>query len=178
MGQKLIKKQSQDASNIECVIGLLGDSMVGKTTLYSLLTQEKLPDTYSKTTSVEQFKIRNKYPFEVSLWDLVADEFYKPILSIFIKDIKIIVLMFSFDNRESFEHLDNWVNYVNEEIKEKKEFVLVGNKTDIEDKKVTDEEAKAYADKKNFPFVKMCCLNQVGIGGLLDTVFYIQQTRK
>ena len=44
MGQKANKK---DASNSECIIGLLGDSMVGKTTLYSWLTQEKLPDVYS-----------------------------------------------------------------------------------------------------------------------------------
>ena len=44
MGQKANKKA---ASNSECIIGLLGDSMVGKTTLYSWLSQEKLLDVYS-----------------------------------------------------------------------------------------------------------------------------------
>ena len=88
----------------------------------------------------------------LTLWDIAGQERFRS------ADIKIckgahgIILVFSFTNRESFENLENWINFIKDNFHDNDIIiVLFGNKIDIELDywEVTSDEAKEYAQKKN-----------------------------
>lgn len=86
--------------------------------------------------------------------------------------------MFSFDNRDSFEHLTNWIDYVKTSFpNDHKKFIIVGNKSDIEEKKVTEEELKEYTSKNNLELIKIACLQQEGIDELIEEIIEIYNTK-
>ena len=99
-------------------------------------------------------------------------------MKLYLKNITIVVVMFYFDNRDFFEHLNNWIDYVKTSFpNDHKEFIIVGNKSDIEDKKVTEEELKEYTSKNNLEFFKISCLQQEGIDELMEKVIEIYNTK-
>ena len=55
------------------------------------------------------------------------------------------VLVYAIDNKESFTHVENWLNDLKSQANEDVRIFLVGNKADLEDdRKVTKEEGEKY----------------------------------
>ena len=57
-------------------------------------------------------------------------------------------------NAESFSHVADWLTEVNRYASESTCKLLVGNKNDMENKQVTSESAKEYADSLGIPFLE------------------------
>ena len=60
--------------------------------------------------------------------------------------------VFAFNNRQSYERLVNWINYIEEYVNlEEKVLFIIGNKIDIkpEEREVAKEEAEEIAKSKN-----------------------------
>ena len=114
----------------------------------------------------------------IAFYDLVSEEKYKLLMTVYLTNITIVVVMFYFDNRDSFENLNNWIDFVKTSYtKVHKEFIIVGNKSDIEDKKVTEEELIEFTSKNNLELIKISCLNQEGIDELMKKVIEIYNTK-
>lgn len=63
--------------------------------------------------------------------------------------------MFDLTNRESFSHLDDWLNEIRNSAPEDIEIVVFGNKADMEeDIEVTDEEIDAFTKKTGLKVIK------------------------
>ena len=126
---------------------LLGEAGVGKTNLIHAALGGKFNPNSSTTItnefydSVVSFNNKNYAYF---IWDTAGQEAYRAINKIFIKDSKIIFLVFSIDSKKSFEEIDFWINYVNEILgKGDHIIVLIGNKSDLFlNQEVEDEDIK------------------------------------
>jgi small GTP-binding protein len=129
---------------------LLGEAGVGKTNLIRVAMGKPF-ETNSKTTISsafydEQIEINNK-SYQYCLWDTAGQEVYRSLNKIFIKDSKVIIIVFSITKRESFTNVDFWVNYA-KEILQNDTYVmaLVGNKIDLYDEQeIPDEEIENKA---------------------------------
>ena len=131
---------------------LLGEAGVGKTNLIHAALGGKFNPNSSTTItnefydSVVSFNNKNYAYF---IWDTAGQEAYRAINKIFIKDSKIIFLVFSIDSKKSFEEIDFWINYVNEILgKGDHIIILIGNKSDLFlNQEVEDEDIKKKAEE-------------------------------
>jgi small GTP-binding protein len=146
---------------------LLGNPEVGKTSLLSRYVDDIFPEKYNPTIGAnflikevnlksilnnliqldEDIKQRiNEKGFKIYFWDiggqrdkLFANEYY-------FQDAVGAVIIFDLANRESFENLDFWISKLKKLSGEKVPFILVGNKTDLSEKrKISEKKIKEKA---------------------------------
>ena len=136
---------------------LLGESGVGKTNLIRVaIGKEFVADVSATlTSSYCESKITvDKKVYKYFLWDTAGQEKYRSLNQLFIKDSKIILIVFAINNRESFEQVGFWYQYAKDILGEGGYMVaLVGNKSDLyeEDNVVKDEEIEKKAQELKIP---------------------------
>ena len=144
-------------------IVLIGDSSVGKTNILSkYLTDEFDPDSKA-TVGVEfgtkNFKIENNI-VKVQIWDTAGQERYRSITNAYYKGAKGSLLVYDITNKKSFENLDKWISDLKTNGDDKLSIILLGNKSDLEDKRVISiEEGKNKAEFYKFAFMETSALN-------------------
>ena len=142
----------------EIKVVLVGDAGVGKTNLIRVATGEEFNPNSSSTDansySEGQIVIKEK-KYNYCLWDTAGQEKYLSMNKLFIKNSKIVLIVFSITSRESFEHIDFWNNYIKDSLVEGNYIVaLVGNKSDLyeDDKALENEEMQNKAKSLGFKF--------------------------
>ena len=124
---------------------LLGESGVGKTNLIRVSMGQTF-DKNSAATISSAFHnskiIHNDKSYQYCLWDTAGQEVYRSLNKIFIKDSKIIIIVFSIIDKESFDNIDFWIKYVKEILADDTYIMaVVGNKIDLYDEQqIPDEE--------------------------------------
>ena len=137
--------QKDDKPVISYKIICLGDSGVGKTSIFQRLFKDNF-DIVSSSVGVGvslyylKYK-KNKYKLE--LIDTAGAERYRALSTNYIKNSDGVFFVFDLSVRKTFDNLENWYKFYIEN--NDKSGVLIGNKSDIE-RDVTYEEAKKFAD--------------------------------
>jgi len=83
-------------------------------------------------------------------------------------------LVFSVDNKKSFERVIMWINWIEDYVNlEEKIVYLVGNKIDVkpEEREVTKEEIEEFAKNKNFKYFETSARTQKGINEAFEEMF-------
>ena len=139
---------------------LLGDTGVGKSSIikryYENTFDELLTTTFVSSYLEKTIKIKGQKA-KLEIWDTAGQEEFRSITKLFVKNSKVIILVYDVTNRPSFECLNYWYDYIEKEIGKEVILGLAGNKTDLvfEDgfgEEVSLEEGKAYAEKINANF--------------------------
>ena len=133
---------------------LLGESGVGKTNLINValdkgFDQNSISSVHS--SFLQGILDYNDKQYSYVLWDTAGQEIYRSLNKIFIKGSKIIIFVYSIENKESFNQLEFWINHAKETLGEGKYIMaILGNKSDLfEEQVVPDEDAKNLAKKLN-----------------------------
>ena len=135
---------------------LLGEAGVGKTNLIRVAMGKSFETNMNSTIASSFYEAQinyNEKSYQYFLWDTAGQEIYRCVNKIFIKDSKLVIIVFAIDNRESFTNVDFWINYVKEILVEDTYILaLVGNKGDLYDnQEIPDEEmdkkAKSFGIK-------------------------------
>jgi len=123
---------------------LLGESGVGKTNLIrrtmGLNFDKNSESNFSSSYSESDIIVQDiKYAYQI--WDTAGQEKFRALNKLFIKDSKLIIIVFSIDNKISFDQIDFWLNFAKEILGNQGYILgLVGNKSDLyEDQEVDDE---------------------------------------
>ena len=154
---------------------LLGEAGVGKTNLIRVaLGKEFEEDTATSLTSSfydGTIFVDNKN-YSYCLWDTAGQELYRAVNKIFIKDSKIVLIVFAINNKQSFEEIDFWYNYTNEILGEGDHIIaLIANKSDLyEEKQVSNEEGEEFAKSIGAIFVSTSAKNASGINALFENI--------
>lgn len=136
---------SQQLSQIKVV--LLGDEGVGKTSLLRQWTSNVYdPNTPSTIGGAAQIKrdMVNGQQYSFQIWDTAGAERYRALAPLYARDSYAAMIVFDMTRRTSFDHLDDWVNFIHQhgDIP----FILIGNKTDLTNKiEIPPEDATNYA---------------------------------
>ena len=132
---------------------LLGESGVGKTNLIRITIGEKFEinpvSTISSSFCESHITVGNK-KYKYYLWDTAGQEKYRSLNKLFIKDSKIVLIIFAINIKTSFEHINFWNNYVKDILgNDGYMMALIGNKSDLyeEEDIVTDKEIEKKAEE-------------------------------
>ena len=86
----------------------------------------------------------SKQVVKLQVWDTAGQERYMSVNKNLFLRVQGMLLMYDITNRESFEHVSNWVDNI-KEICSSIPIVLVGNKSDMEELRiVTEEEGRQW----------------------------------
>ena len=134
----------------------IGDSGVGKTCLLTKAQKNFFDQELKSTLGFEYYnitiKIKNK-KILLQTWDTCGQESFKCIVNMFYKRVKLAILVYSTDNRKSFEGISFWLNEIRLNSDENVKLILIGNKNDLNDKReVSFEEGQEFAKSKGFNF--------------------------
>jgi Ras-related protein Rab-8A len=149
-------------------LGILGDSSVGKTCLCnSFMNLEFSMDqlsTIGADKSEKKLTLKNGKDIKLIIWDTAGQERFRSAGLKYARNAQGIVLVFDVTNRASFDNIGNWMELINENFKNPS-IILFGNKADIakEKWKVSNEEAKEFAEKMKFPYFETSAMTKQGI---------------
>ena len=157
-------------------IAFVGDSNVGKTSIIQkyktngkdLKDQNILPTIGS---AFEKFEITcGDKTVNLNVWDTAGQEEYHSFVPLFTRDSSLIVLVFSLNNKQSFDNIDiYWYKLLSEKLELKCPFVLVGNKTDLE-QIVSKKEAESWAKNKKIPVFFTSAMTNENIVSLFSSI--------
>ena len=135
----------------ELKVILLGETGVGKTCLINVSVGKNFEELKTSTVSssfvLKKFMKDNK-EYILNIWDTAGEEKFRTLTKLFIKNSKIIIFVYSIDNKLSFDELSFWVSTVKELLGNEPILGLVGNKSDLYmNEQVKQDEARKYAEK-------------------------------
>jgi Ras-related protein Rab-6A len=137
----------------------LGEQSVGKTSLITRFMYDSFDNTYQATIGID-FLSKTMYlddrTVRLQLWDTAGQERFRSLIPSYIRDSSVAVVVYDITNRASFLNTSKWVDDVRGERGNDVIIVLVGNKTDLNDKRqVTTEEGEKKAKEfKDVMFIE------------------------
>ena len=135
---------------------VVGDSGVGKTCLLIRFIRDLWDEDSQPTLGVEfMTKIVNtqKHRIQLQLWDTAGQELFRSVTRGYYRGSAGALLVFDLSNRDSFENINRWLQDVKDVARSDVVTLLIGNKSDLVDKRqVTKEEAEAFAKQHGMKY--------------------------
>ena len=146
---------------------IIGDSSVGKSNLLMKFANNKFTEDYQATIGVE-FGAKNielnDQIYRIQIWDTAGQENFRSITRAYYKNSVCAMVVYDITNRDSFEHVQNWIEDVRNQSPKTVLIILVGNKIDLEDQRVvTYDEGNEFAMKNSIIFGETSAKSGVGI---------------
>ena len=137
---------------------LVGNGNVGKTSIVRRMCRGDFIDNPETTIGVEFitkiFEIEGSQ-IKLQIWDTAGQEKYRSVGKAYYRNAVGVLLVFSLTDHVSFEKLEEWINDVSQYCHPKAKMILVGNKSDlVEQRKVTRDEIKNFAEDHNLPYIE------------------------
>ena len=151
------ENQNQNG-NIRYKISLLGDSRVGKTSIFRKLFTSRFSEEILSTIGIDVKTIKfedievnlkdkiKKKCFEIAIYDTAGQEKFRAIPRNYIKDSDGIILVYDITNKETFDNIEKWSKNISDIISNENDdylVMLLGNKLDLANK------IKTYNDNVN-----------------------------
>ena len=135
---------------------LLGEARVGKTAIINQYIRCSFEEwswaTSTPKHSTKEIDIYGK-PLHLEIWDTSGAESYRAVNKIYMRNIDIALLIYDITDRRSFEELNYWIQTVKEMNNKEVLFGVIGNKNDLYEKRVIEEEeGKKFANNNNALF--------------------------
>ena len=129
---------------------MIGNSGVGKSCLLLRFADDQFQENFMPTIGVD-FKIRtldsDDKVCKLQIWDTAGQERFKTITSSYYKGAHGIIVIYDITDRDSFNSVHTWMSEVEKYTNDNITRILVGNKTDLEDKRaVSFEEGQEMAN--------------------------------
>jgi len=142
-------------------IVIIGDSGVGKSCLLIRFADETFVENYLTTIGVDfrfrTLKINNTeiklQIVKVTQWDTAGQERFRTITSSYYRGADGILIVFDKTNKQSFEHIDDWMEEVNKYAHTNSVKLLIGNKCDMKEA-VDSKTALKKAEKHGVPYIE------------------------
>ena len=152
-------------------ICLLGEAAVGKTSLVYRFIEKKFRENYKSTLGVNLLKhdttVEGYGSVSAQIWDLGGQESFKSLRKLYLEGANGALVIFDVTQRKTFDMLIEWIDSFKSARGEQPLF-LVGNKIDLQEKKVKEKEAKAFAQKHNMELL----LTSAKTGNNVEKAFY------
>ena len=146
---------------------IIGDAAVGKSNLLLRYTHGQFKPEYQLTIGVEfgakNIQINNKI-FRIQIWDTAGQENFRSITRAYYKNSVCALVVYDISSRDSFTNVSTWVEDCKNQSPKTIFMALVGNKSDLEDKRaVSYEEGKDFADKNEMMFFETSAKSGVNV---------------
>ena len=170
-----------DDKKIEYKVILIGNTAVGKTSLFKKLTSGQFSEKNISTIGMDKKSLQveievnenntkvNKN-IEISLVDTAGQERFRAITKSYFKESDGILLLYDITNKDSFKNVETWINSINESLgnhrNSKYIIILIGNKiyliwVDGKEREITEEEGENTCKEKYLVFGGECSIKNI-----------------
>merc|ERR1712156_63901 len=137
---------------------MIGNSGVGKSCLLLRFADDQFQENFMPTIGVD-FKIRtinvDEKVCKLQIWDTAGQERFKTITSSYYKGAHGIIVVYDITDRDSFNAVHTWMSEIEKYTQDNITRILVGNKTDLENKRaVSFEEGQEMANHYGVRFLE------------------------
>ncbi|KAL6059477.1 Ras- protein Rab-1A [Balamuthia mandrillaris] len=159
------KKPNKQGADMKLL--LLGDSSVGKSCLLCRFTDDVFRTSLSTTIGID-FRIKtlniDGRDYRVQIWDTAGQERFRTITTAFYRGAEGIMFVFDVTNIETFHNIKNWIGEIDQQHLSNVCKVIVGNKSDLVQKRVvTEKEARALAAKYKLEYFETSAKSGEGV---------------
>jgi small GTP-binding protein len=151
---------------------IIGDSFVGKTSILNVLVNNSFNESKPTIGANNQKYIylnKNKEEIVLDLWDTAGQERYKSVIPMYYKGAKAIIIVFDITDTDTYEGAKKWI----EEIQSHNNSAvlsLLGNKIDLENRKVNSETVKNYSLGHKINFYECSAKDNINIKEVFDDI--------
>ena len=155
----------------KCQLLIIGNSIVGKTSILTKYTSKSYTESYVATVGLDFFTkdetIDNKI-IRIKIWDTAGQERYKAITKCFFQRAQGIIIVFDVTNKRSFDDLKMWIDSIKSQSKltedlENMPIILIGNKIDLPKRVIDKETALNFAKEQNLEYYETSAKTGEGI---------------
>ena len=137
---------------------MIGSSGVGKSCLLLRFADDNFNEQNMPTIGVD-FKIRtldvDTKVCKLQVWDTAGQERFKTITSSYYKGAAGIIVTYDITDRDSFNAVHTWMSEIEKYTPTKPSITLVGNKSDLVDRRaVSEEEGREMAEHYRVRFLE------------------------
>ncbi|PAV21774.1 rab-type small GTP-binding protein [Pyrrhoderma noxium] len=137
---------------------LIGDSGVGKSCLLTRFCDDTWTPSFITTIGID-FKIRtielDGKRIKLQIWDTAGQERFRTITTAYYRGAMGILLVYDVTDAKSFANIDTWFANVEQHATEGVDKILVGNKSDWEEKRVVKtEDGQEKAKELGIEFIE------------------------
>ena len=153
---------------------LLGNSNVGKSSLFLRFVDDIWNDTFVPTIGVD-FKIKtfeiDSKKIKMQIWDTAGQERFKNIIASYYRGAHGILLLYDVTDKDSFKNLSNWLIEIEKNASKNVLKILIGNKSDLDDKRViTYNQGKEFADTYGLKFIETSAKKNLNVNEAFETL--------
>ena len=92
----------------------------------------------------------NNTIIKFGIWDTAGNEMYRSLISNYYANSSLVVLVYSIENRKSFDNIQNWLNEIKDNKNSDTKIFLIGNKLGLEEnRKIKEEEGETFKKVHN-----------------------------
>ena len=138
-----ILKEDPGDYDLSFKIIIIGDTNVGKSCLALKACKNFFEEDYRPTIGFEFLTFFVKIEesnLKLQIWDTCGQEVYRSLISSFYHNSSLAILVYSIDNKNSFESLESWLNEIKTLGNADINIFLIGNKADLEDNREVSKE--------------------------------------
>lgn len=159
---------------------IVGESDVGKTCIVQRASSGEFPEKAKVTVGAANCCLEvevNGEMISLNVWDTAGQERYRSLTQMYFSGASIAIVVFDVTSAASFESLPEFVQMLKERAGPGVKMILVGNKTDLENRKIDVEKAKAYGQEINASlYMETSALSGFNINELFRAVAEIAYT--
>jgi len=137
---------------------IIGDSGVGKSCLLLQFTDKRFEPVHDLTIGVEfgaRMVVLDSKQIKLQIWDTAGQESFRSITRSYYRGACGALLVYDVTRRETFDHLQSWLEDARQNANTNMTIMLIGNKCDLENKRqVSREEGEQFAAQHNLIFME------------------------
>ena len=150
-----IKSNTNTNNSVKIVI--IGDQAVGKSSLLMQFVDKKFTLNMMGTAGVDIKKKVIDYKnnkINLHFYDSAGHDRFRHLLKQYLQGCKGIILAYDITDLNSFNNVSSWIDNIKQNADSKVELIIIGNKVDLTDKKVTSEDAIELGKKYNVEVIQ------------------------
>lgn len=139
---------------------IIGDACVGKSCLLLRYIDKRFEQMHDTTIGVD-FGSKDIYFSEcntnvkIQIWDTAGQESFKSIIRSYFRGAIGAFIVFDITKKDTFDNVKSWLNEVKNYCNANINITLVGNKIDLENKRIISrEEALDFANNNNINYIE------------------------
>jgi small GTP-binding protein len=152
---------------------VIGESGVGKTCLLIRFVRDTFDEDTQSTLGIEflskiiQTETRR---IQLQLWDTAGQELFRTVTRGYYRGSAGALVLFDLSNRDSFDNVERWLQDVKSVARDDVVLILIGNKSDLEEKRqVSKEEAADFAEQHGMHYFEASAKTGANVSEAVNT---------
>ena len=157
---------SNEIKRTAVAISLFGETSVGKTCIVGVFLGLDFQEEHLSTVGIEKnnsiIELETGEKIKLKIWDTAGQERFHCISVNTLKNSQGAVVVFDLTNKESFDRVTDWLKQIRD-YSTKLPICLFGNKSDLEERQITQEEIDKLCEKEDLVYFETSAKKNTGI---------------